>query len=72
MEESGEKHDYDLQDADKQDLEDQSSDFEDWWGVEREGTQNQNAKTSSDENDDDDDDGGEMMPIFDIPVDVNV
>ena len=50
--------DYDLKNNDDQ--EGQTSDFEEWWGVEREG-----KKESSDSNSsDDDDDGGEMMPIF--------
>ena len=48
-----------------EEVEAQTSDFESWWGVERDGKKN---SSTSDDNDDDDD-GGEMMPVFDIPVD---
>ena len=48
------------------DVENQSSDFEDFHGVERRGKKDESC-TSSDENDDDDDEeGGEMMPVVDI------
>ena len=59
--------DYDLKkEADDLDLEGQTSDFEDWWGVEREGKNSQGS--SSDHDDDDDDDGGEMMPVWNQPA----
>ena len=53
------KIDYDLKKEDG----DQSEDFEDWWGVEREGKKDES--TSEENEDDDDDNGGEMMPIID-------
>ena len=55
-----EKINYDLKGEEGLD-DGQSSDFEDWWGVERD-----NGKTSDDhDSDDDEPSGGEMLPVFD-------
>jgi len=58
---------YDLKGEQDDDLwEGQSSDFEDFWGVEREGKRSDSDENrSSDREDDDDDHGGEMMPVID-------
>ena len=54
--------DYDLKRNGEDGLhEGESSDFEDWWGVERD-----NGKTSdSHDSDDDEPSGGEMRPVLD-------
>ena len=46
----------------------ETSDFEDWWGVEREGHNDEHTSDENKDDDDDDDgpDGGEMMPIIDF------
>ena len=44
----------------------QSSDFEEWWGVEREGRGGPSQTDDKNDTDDDDLDGGEMMPVFDF------
>ena len=55
-----EKINYDLKGDDGL-HEGESSDFEDWWGVERD-----TGKTSDDhDSDDDEPSGGEMLPVFD-------
>ena len=65
---SEEEIEYDLKRVDRDDDEAQSSDFEEWWGVEREGKSEEKWWSANDshEDDDDQDDGGEMMPVFDI------
>eukprot|EP00356_Strombidium_inclinatum_P001982 CAMPEP_0170479356 /NCGR_PEP_ID=MMETSP0208-20121228/624_1 /TAXON_ID=197538 /ORGANISM="Strombidium inclinatum, Strain S3" /LENGTH=98 /DNA_ID=CAMNT_0010751733 /DNA_START=210 /DNA_END=506 /DNA_ORIENTATION=+ len=60
-EEGSEEIDYDLRDGNLNDGDAELSDFENWWGVERQG--NERGMQSDD---DDDADGGEMMPILDI------
>ena len=46
---------YDLKRVDRDDDEAQASDFEEWWGVEREGKTEESWWTGGDSHDDDDD-----------------
>ena len=57
-----ERIDYDLKGNGEDGLvhDGESSDFEEWWGVERD-----NGKSSDHDSDDDEPSGGEMLPVFD-------